>query len=143
MTVSVSGRLSERTDHGHAYTHCEWKPFSWPHPQSRGQHHSAKKQSDAFFLPRSSVITRVFAGKRRQCILDRCSKPKVPCLCKPGIPKLPRNIVKLFFDIPNSRFRVQNLVGNDAIHGSASLESGHPIHPGSGPALQISQLRWL
>lgn len=64
-------------------------------------------------------------------------------LVQARVPKLPRNIVKLFFDIPNSGFCVQNLVGNDTIHGSASLESGHPIPPGSRPALQISQLRWL
>ena len=63
-------------------------------------------------------------------------------LVQAQVPKL-RNIVKRFFDIPSSGFRVENLVGNDTIHGSASLESGHPIPPGSRPALQISQLRWL
>ena len=143
MAVSVSGRLSERTDHGHAYTHCECKPFAWIHPQSRGQHHFAKETVGCLFLSKeqrhNTCICRETSSMNPGSLLE----PKVPCLCKPGIPKLPCNIVKLFFDIPNSGFRVQNLVGNDTIRGSASLESWHPILPGSRPARQISQLRWL
>lgn len=52
MTVSVLGRLSERTNHGHVYTRCECKLFAWRHPQSGGQHHSAKETIGCLFLSR-------------------------------------------------------------------------------------------
>ena len=142
MTVSVLGRLSERTDHGHAYTRCEWKPFAWLHPQSRGQHHSAKETVGYLFPSKeqrhNTRICRETSSMHPGSLLEA----EGSMLVQAQVPKL-RNIVKRFFDIPSSGFRVENLVGNDTIHGSASLESWHPIPPGSRPARQISQLRWL